>query len=807
VARDDAKGWATALLIAEEIRTQFSPLTLSMTGINGVRLDIQAPYGPAIGHLSLLGSRWSAPGWSGDVSGRQQLTRRTGSMLSGAHGEVEIGSLRLGGSAVNEHRFDADQSRFSFRGDLRPTQVRPSYLIVKFSDDSPRDEAAGAVVNEVYLRLNGQDRRDLTPTFVRLNSRNPTVLGRENRITGQFLRTDYSDGGTKFADYFYLLDHLAGERVRNVNLDELVRWVEILPPGSDMRADGEWVILAWFDLQGEEYIESAEAHALVGNDYRIDVVGLYNDDPRKLTYESQWRTGGVGASLRSDGNVQDLSNLEWVSVEVGTWTGRYVVGLDGDWQGRKARIRWEWARSIDFYQYPDGPPAYREPKEMLGVRDWLGKRHTRIEDAVYVTGEWRHEQVQGGAEVFRIPDSYASSYVEDNDDDDSWPDTGPGARPRHFGDKASDPDGVFPGKDEDHDGIPDTNRNRNGLPDYEEAFLLFYVEPDEYVYGRDWNHNGIADEREDDREPDLPYQRGQKGTHVYANVRIPGGLWVGAGRVDAEGLSSGGRNESTYAQLRYRAADPSWGSIRLESLVERVHDGIANTYWRLEEILGQPLMGGGFTFRGATAYNRVLVADPLLWRNSWERQHYIEGEWTPVAGLRLWGNLRYSLNQQQGGVLIEGRDLGRGEISLWTSVLKAEYAWHPTGSWIVFGQLKSLFLQRERDSQITALADERTFVPIVKARCTITPRTELWLGMQGLPGAPMRVDDRADGFNSRDETVWVAQVTNRSPYLGYDIAMNMGFMLTNRDYDLASREIDDMNVASVYLRVILGYSL
>ena len=178
-----------------------------------------------------------------------------------------------------------------------------------------------------------------------------------------------------------------------------------------------------------------------------------------------------------------------------------------------------------------------------------------------------------------------------------------------------------------------------------------------------------------------------------------------------------------------------------------------------------------------------------------------------MKGLRLWGNLRYSLNEQQGGVLIEGRDLGRGEISLWTSVLKAEYAWQPRRNLMVLGQLKSLLLQRERDSQAIALADERTFVPIIKARYTLTPRTEFWLGVQGLPGVPMQVDDQADGYNSRDEKVWVAQVTNRSPYLGYDIALNLGFMLTNRDYDLASRETDDLNVASVYMRVVLGYSL
>ncbi len=40
-----------------------------------------------------------------------------------------------------------------------------------------------------------------------------------------------------------------------------------------------------------------------------------------------------------------------------------------------------------------------------------------------------------------------------------------------------------------------------------------------------------------------------------------------------------------------------------------------------------------------------------------------------------------------------------------------------------------------------------------------------------------------------------------------DVLVCLGFMLTNRDYDLASRDIDDMNVASVFMRVILGYSL
>ena len=107
-----------------------------------------------------------------------------------------------------------------------------------------------------------------------------------------------------------------------------------------------------------------------------------------------------------------------------------------------------------------------------------------------------------GDHVAAVPGAEISDgFVEDNDDNDRWPDRGPGARGGHHGATDYDPDGVFPGNDEDNDGIPDTNRNGNALPDYVEPFLLFAVEPDVYFYGRDWNHNGIADVREDDLEP------------------------------------------------------------------------------------------------------------------------------------------------------------------------------------------------------------------------------------------------------------------------------------------------------------------
>ena len=97
--------------------------------------------------------------------------------------------------------------------------------------------------------------------------------------------------------------------------------------------------------------------------------------------------------------------------------------------------------------------------------------------------------------------------VDDNDDGDRYPDikygNAVGIPPDRVG---TDLDGVFVNQDADNDGAPDTNRNLNRLPDYEEPFLMFDVEPNSYVYGLDRNNNDDPDQREDDAEVDYPYE-------------------------------------------------------------------------------------------------------------------------------------------------------------------------------------------------------------------------------------------------------------------------------------------------------------
>ena len=819
VARESHKGWATALVVGSEIRTTFTPLTLRLAGFDGVRLDAET--GRA--RFTTIAERWMGP-VSGDQYGQAPTwwqvdiseEARDAALLLGGHGEVRVGAASLGLTGVNFHLFDSDQADFSMRGGLQSPQVLPSFLIVRFADDSPEDRSAGAVINEVRLYLDGQLRPDLQPFAVRIDAQNPTAVGIPTG-TG-FLRTAYEDEGTRFADVFYLQRHLAGEDVsRLVNLPELLRWVEPLPPGpGQLRADGHEAVVLFYDLRGEPYVRAAQVEALVGNDYRVDVVGLFQTKASNNKEEFLWSTGGglitgrivggnnirqtpgVRARIRSPGNVQDLSNLDWVRLDVGGWTGRALWGVDGSWEAAGARVRWEYARSVEHRQYPDGRPGFRRLSESAQLRRWNGDRSRTSSGAWYVTASWRRGAVEGGGEAFSLEEEFSGGFVEDNDDDDRYPDLGPGHRPVIFWTSPEyDPDGVFPGKDDDNDGIPDTNRNGNDLPDYLEPFLRFDIEPDAFVYGRDWNNNGIVDEREDDLRPDFPYALDQRGTHFYGRLHLPRGLGLTAGRLHARGIAGGGRNESLYGRLSLELADPDRGRLRAEILWQRLHDDVEDPY----QVFSERLTGGGAFPR----YGRRIFKDNLEWRDSVDRRHYLEGEWRVAPGLRLWGNARYAVNRQRASRLADGSHQPPDHLGLLTAVARSEYVWAPARSWQLTAQFKAMVFRRARESLPVDLVNEWTLLPIVKVRYRLTANTRLWFGLEGVPGLPVRVVDRADGFNSVDERSRVLQLTNLSPYFGYEVAMNLGVRRRSREFRDPLRAAEDWEATTLFMNVVLGF--
>jgi len=104
-----------------------------------------------------------------------------------------------------------------------------------------------------------------------------------------------------------------------------------------------------------------------------------------------------------------------------------------------------------------------------------------------------------------------------------------------------------------------------------------------------------------------------------------------------------------------------------------------------------------------------------------------------------------------------------------------------------------------------ALVDRWTSIPILKVRCSLTQRTVFQVGMQGLPGLPLRQRDRADSRLDEEQEVRVVQLSNESPYFGYQISMNLGVRVFRRRFDDFTREVDNQDITAAFMRVFLGF--
>ncbi|MCY3549841.1 MAG: hypothetical protein OXH39_05220 [Candidatus Poribacteria bacterium] len=153
----------------------------------------------------------------------------------------------------------------------------------------------------------------------------------------------------------------------------------------------------------------------------------------------------------------------------------------------------------------------------------------------------------------QIPwDAANYTLIEDDDDDDGWPDD-------------SDFDGVIPRADD---------RNQNGVLDFQEDFLIFEADPPVFTHIVDLNNNGIVDPIEDDFEPEYEYGIDRQGYHLKAKYNVFDNLTVQAGWLNESEISSRRKNNTKYIHVAYKRDIPNFGSFHFQNRFVRVRDDI-----------------------------------------------------------------------------------------------------------------------------------------------------------------------------------------------------------------------------------------
>jgi len=849
VLSENNKAFSSRFIAGNQIGVKFSPLTLEMAALNGIRWDFDIKQN----FLTLVSSRADNPLWfSEDYLEPKSQKRTLPVYLTGGHYERKFGLFNVAANYVNTYRTDATQSRAknSITGTIPESYdeylARPLQLVVKFEDQS-RFDGGGPRVYDIYPIVNGKERRELL-TGVSKGSWKDDLLSVRRSSSSD-------DPNANLYQQRYFLDPI---RVPNYTVfndinqsDGLSKYPNIIakkykitepniyikdldPTGKNyIEANGENYILFWFNIPETEDVSNVTFKTLVGNNYKISVSEVYKDTESLYTTASLGKVGATyfDAVKYSKGDVKDLSNLSWVTFEHGNAMANMLMSLKIDTHFKGFEFTSEYSHNMQFKQYSNSKARkFRDDAEAyyVSLQKSFGKfafggeyfkmdpdysTSFRNTDRTYSQLEsvWQSQwtsdaTLQGNNRLGSKPQYYMNNTmfidtVDDNDDKDRYPDW-------HIFPEVRDTNGVFPGLDKNGNNRPDTNENDNQMPDYSEAFFLYNSDPDDYDYGQDLNNNGTIDVRENDDKPDYPYDLNTKGYHFFGSLGTDTGWKYTLGLVNYEKIAGGGITDVKYGIAQYNKFIPFFAEVKFANTIKKVKDTIQDNIFRNQRQLSTTLVDS--TTYAYNVYNEnsaepIFVDfstekfyDPLRYRDSYVNTSYFESSLFRIPNLTLGMKLKYDINHQN--------DTGfqsKNDIIDRTQIFRAEYKYY-MGDLLVNPQVKFMTRKYTNSDGYERTLHEQYFYPIIKVEYPLTINTFFRAGAQGFPGLNSTVRNFMNDQLDYDTRHYVIMLSNKSFYSGYDFCLNFGMQTTWQHFNGYARQAYNRTDKVYFVRMVVG---
>jgi len=846
VARESTDDWAVSAVGAGALRTKLTPLTLSMPNLTGMKVDFQSHNYQASLVSGILGGRLAyIPPHSGLIRGLESNSL----MLRAGQIRRKIGDLMLGASyanmySVQENREEGHSSK-GMVSDYAPT---PIYYLVRIIDDSPQD-GGGPIVHNIRIKVNGQYRSDIIPQAYLDDLRREkitAVTGKahqnyyetQSNFSGEippFDQTTVFDRIPKYLDYLYMNDYLKGWNTKTMtedfNIKNGLSFYKVVNTGDlPLQVNGNEYVVFIFDLGSiTDVVRRVEAEITVSNDYRIQVAEFNTKrgghDSSGDNYSSYtptfWKT-----MAQADGNIKDGSNMRTVSVDFGYEVANTIYGFDASFNYLGFKINGEYVTNIHHYMFSDGAPGTGiPPTEPLDWTPREGYRSTLTDHSYYVVAQKDWTRCGFGGELFKMGKFYrpnmmyymprdisGSGYnsrndyvrmtlIDDNDDDDQYPDLMP--IPKAMAVEMLsllDPDGVFPGNDLDHDGLPDNEKNDNQIPDYDEPFLMFDVDPDEYVFGDDFNNNTIPDFRENDLKDDMPYDIDRAGRHLFLRFTPQQQLNLVVGSFRTRGVGLDNRTDNNYLKMTFNYNVLSIGNIYAEYRHERIKDNIQDQF----VIVPTKYLWKATPWGQMSRYDLELYYDEVEFRNSDVNKFFLDSRIRPIPSLTIENHVRYERNYQIEGTMYDNTFQPKDILSTFAMVNKFVYTWQ-LGNFTFAPGVKFRFYKKERSESFNPLDHYLMRIPVVYLKYRISENTNITYGMQGFKGFEMLYRDYIQSHNDFHQVNHMIQIENRTNYFGFDTWAGFGFQLEQVSFDEEYRKFEEFKRSSFFLKMYIGY--
>ena len=804
VANDTYRGWGTAFTVGRAVEAYYNPMMLGVLRMNGIRWDADSRRN----RFSVLATRVSEPLRLFALSRPLDFV----TYLYGGHWETQLGSiLRFGASYVNTHMTDSlvKRGEGSFRKGVFPGNlISPQSIYIAVTDDSPEDGVGGGRVHAIEMYVNGE----LSQTLPEIRKVSDALrVGQNARFVSERMRVEDLPHARQRQSWLPRVMNFPSIALLNGSLFDVG---EVLDGEmGPLEANGFDVLLYRFEVPQEVLGEDGMAASLddisfrilVANDYAIDIGTPISWHGIQGRTWDDWRN-----VTRANGNPRDESNLRWVDFGHGFPTGLEMWGAQADLTWIGFEVHGDYSISNHHLLFP--------------VSGNAGARNTLDAQAYSIVGKRAFENFDLNFEVFKVPPDYRTSFsywddgkalrlkefqlIDDNDDLDPWPDSWEHEDPlslifqdditlstpesRENLEPASLRDigfGVFPGLDDNGDGIIDTNVNDNLLPDYVEPFLMYYVESEEFVYGDDFNNNGVVDSRENDNKPDYPYERDSEGQHFFITFRPRPNLKLTFGGHDVDQLAGSGQNQAFYTKVEYNRRLGWDVYLDLHHRTKRVKDDIPDP---LYEYVSNPIVRGNYEIK--------LRHDPLNYLNSWASLSFAKFSYKGIDYMNLNSTWRYENNRRLRKTTDDGIIQNQGTDWSLAVVNRIDYGWEPIARLVVTPMLKLSY--RREDSSIFqgTIEDAMTFAPIMRVDYTLTENTILRGGIQGLPFLRHRYRNNSASFQDFDAWHYILAFQNNSSYIGYQVSMNLGLRKSFID-NVGSATVGEVETSEFFLQV------
>jgi hypothetical protein len=651
------------------------------------------------------------------VQGSSRITDTDYTNFIGLRGTAQVGDfINLGATLVNTN-FGSSSSDFSENsraGLLTSSQNSGNVteIVIRISDDSPGD-GSGALFFSSQMIVDGET-----------TSINPTI-----------------EGGRQREGFLEALE--------------------------------EAPILLRYRVPDPLVVQKVSFAMVLSNDYRV-----------AMTSNLQTNINGQPIFLpvaRSEGNVRDNTNQRVVRFDYGLPSANQIASIDivvEDVWGTE--LRGEFARNTQFQRYPN-----------INIQKLSNlKKSERTADAWFLNATRRTGRWFTYGEAFSMDDDYTTrgyitdqndfvdyenqrqnwfEYIDDNDDNDQlvdWPRFGGGG-----GDNA-----VFPGLDENNDLISDFNENSNLTPDYEEPFLRHYIDPPDFLFGVDMNHNTVVDRFENDEDADYPYRKGHRGYNFYGGSEVYPGVNVTVGR-NREWLIGGEeRSKSTFLLVSALRDFPGMGKFEVFHILKFVKDDIADNLLQWVQRPGS--IGGLQPFD-----------DPLITKDTMVNQSFAGWKYTR-GDLTFMNKFRLDHFKQRGDAA------DRLEDSAFIGVInKADYPVKVGRNITLIPRWKNMWRKRTQSRASQLEINELSEIFSLSAVFPVLTKSRVEVGIEAVifrngekipdPLPPEYIDD----FVGK---VFTAQYTNRVQYQGYSITSNVGFQVN----DINFSNLKDLDVSN-----------